>query len=159
MPEYKVGYTPATGVAQVVTLGGTLPEGAIDIGNFVHTPDDDSDGYDANKVTYHFVRDLLYHQGVLDMQRVKIMAGIHVTGISVGAATTSIAVEGTHQIVTTVLPADAQNKSLTYLSADTDVATVSSSGLVTGVAAGESVVTVTSVDGGFTATVTVTVTE
>lgn len=56
-----------------------------------------------------------------------------------------------------VNPADAANKQVTFKTSDSTVATVSSDGTVTGVKAGSATVTVTTDDGGKTATATVTV--
>jgi uncharacterized protein YjdB len=78
--------------------------------------------------------------------------------IAVAPATVSIAVAGTQQLTVTPTPGDASS-AVTYTSSDPTKATVSSSGLVTGVAAGTSTITITSVlDGGVTDTVAVTVT-
>lgn len=60
-------------------------------------------------------------------------------------------------LTATVLPADAENKQVTWSSSDTSVATVSASGVVTGVGEGTAIITVTTVDDGYTATCTVTV--
>jgi uncharacterized repeat protein (TIGR02543 family) len=58
-----------------------------------------------------------------------------------------------------VLPDNASNKNLTWRSSNTSVATVSSSGVVTGVSAGSAAITVTTEDGGFTAVSDITVNE
>ena len=65
----------------------------------------------------------------------------------------------TAALVATVLPENATNKSVTWSSSNTSVATVSSRGVVTGVGAGTAIITVTTIDGGKTVTCTVTVTE
>ncbi|MDR1273879.1 MAG: Ig-like domain-containing protein, partial [Odoribacteraceae bacterium] len=58
-----------------------------------------------------------------------------------------------------VLPDDATNKDVTWNSSKSGVATVDTKGTVTAVGVGETVITVKTVDGGFTATCTVIVTE
>ncbi len=64
----------------------------------------------------------------------------------------------TVQLQATVLPANAEDPSLTWTSSNTAVATVSSSGLVTGVSQGTAVITATSnFDNSIKATATVTV--
>lgn len=73
-------------------------------------------------------------------------------------ATLSIEVAETAQLVLNIQPANAGNKAVTYASSDPTKATVSATGLVTGVAAGTSTITVTTVDGGKTDTIAVTVT-
>ncbi|MEL7694957.1 MULTISPECIES: Ig-like domain-containing protein [Pantoea] len=83
---------------------------------------------------------------------------VAVTGVTVTPATTSLAVGATRQLTGTVLPADATDKSGTWTTSDATKATVSSTGLVTGVAAGTATITFKSNDGNFTGTTTVTVT-
>lgn len=83
--------------------------------------------------------------------------GTPVTGITITPTEQSISIGSTFTIVPKVLPEDATNKSVTYESSDTSVATVDSLGVVTGVATGEAVITATTADGGFTANCKVTV--
>jgi uncharacterized protein YjdB len=80
------------------------------------------------------------------------------TGVTVTPATTSVVVGATRQLTGTVLPADATDKSGTWTTSDATKATVRSTGLVTGVAAGTATITFKSNDGNFTGTTTVTVT-
>ena len=63
----------------------------------------------------------------------------------------------THQLTAIVMPEDASNKAVTWSSSDEAVCTVSQSGLVTSVGSGKATITVTTVDGGMTATCEVTV--
>ena len=81
------------------------------------------------------------------------------TDVTVTPATTSIAVGATRQLTATVAPADATDKSGTWKTTDASKATVSSTGLVTGVAAGSTNVTFTTNDGAYTGTTAVTVTS
>lgn len=83
-------------------------------------------------------------------------ASIAVTGVSLNKTTASVEVGKTETLTATVAPANATNKSVSWSSGDTKVATVSA-GKVTAVAAGESVITVKAADGSKTATCTVTV--
>lgn len=69
---------------------------------------------------------------------------------------TDLNAPATRQLTAVVLPAGAVQTG-TWTSSDTDIATVNSSGLVTGVAAGEVTITFTSTDGGFEATCVLTV--
>lgn len=80
----------------------------------------------------------------------------NVTGVSISPTTASIEVGDTVVLTPTVSPDNAANKNVTWSSNNTSVATVSN-GVVTGVSAGTAVITVTTVDGGYTATCTVTV--
>lgn len=85
--------------------------------------------------------------------------GTAVTGVSVDPTTATIAVAGTTTIEATVAPSNATNKAVEFISSDTSVATVSSAGVVTGVTAGTAVIIAKTVDGGYTASATVTVSE
>ena len=78
------------------------------------------------------------------------------TGVSLDKATASIAVGGTDTLVATVTPNNATVQTVTWSSDDTSIADVNA-GTITGVAAGTATITVTTVDGGFTDTCTVTV--
>lgn len=80
------------------------------------------------------------------------------TSVSVSPVTVSIEEGSTTQLTATVLPANATNKSVTWSSSNTDVATVNSSGVVTAVAEGSAIITVTTVVGGFSDECDVTVT-
>ena len=82
---------------------------------------------------------------------------IPVSSVSLNKTSTSIKVGATETLTATVLPADAANKNVSWSSNKTNIATVND-GVVTGVAEGTAVITVTTVDGGKTATCTVTVT-
>lgn len=84
---------------------------------------------------------------------------VSVTGVSLDKSSTTMSAGETKQLTATVYPANATNKTVTWSSSDTSVATVSSSGLVTAVAAGLATITVTTSDGGYTATCGVTVRE
>lgn len=83
---------------------------------------------------------------------------VAVDSVSIAPATVSIAVAATSQLTATALPSGA-SQAVTWSSSDPAKATVSSTGLVTGVAIGSAVITATSVsDPTKTATRNVTVT-
>ena len=79
-----------------------------------------------------------------------------VSGVSLDKTTASIDVGKTVSLTATVLPENAANKAVTWSTSAPNVATVSN-GVVTGIAEGTAVITVTTVDGEKTATCTVTV--
>lgn len=73
---------------------------------------------------------------------------IPVASITVAPATVTLTVAApTQQLTPTVLPANAANKGVTYVSSDPTKATVSATGLVTRVANGTTNITVTAKDG------------
>lgn len=84
---------------------------------------------------------------------------VPVSGVSVSPTSASVAVNGTTTLTATVSPSNATNKTVSWSSSNTSIATVSSSGVVTGKAAGSATITVTTQDGGKTATCAVTVTS
>lgn len=79
------------------------------------------------------------------------------TGISLNKTSTNINIGDSETLYATVTPANAANKNVTWSSSDESIATVNSSGTVTGVARGTVTITATTVDGGLTATCRVTV--
>jgi uncharacterized protein YjdB len=82
---------------------------------------------------------------------------VAVTGVTVAPATATLNVGATLQLTSTVLPSNATNKSVTYASSNTGVATVNTTGLVTAISGGTATITVTTVDGNKTATSAITV--
>jgi len=80
-----------------------------------------------------------------------------VTGVAVAPTSLNLVVRGTGTLTATVAPANATNRAVTWASADTRVATVNATGVVTAVAPGNTIITVRTTDGGRTATATVTV--
>lgn len=85
-------------------------------------------------------------------------APVAVNAVALNKATAALTVGGKETLVATVTPADATNKNVTWTTSNPSVATVSATGEVTAIAAGDAVITVTTVDGSKTATCAVTVT-
>ena len=78
-----------------------------------------------------------------------------VTGVTLNKASTKIALNATDHtetLIATVNPAGASKKTVTWTSSDNSVATVDSNGKVTAVSVGTATITVTTDDGGYTAT-------
>ena len=82
---------------------------------------------------------------------------VSVTSVSLDTNSATVKISKTLTLVAIVSPANATNKNVTWTSSNTSVATVNNSGVVTGVSAGTSVITVKTVDGNKTATCTVSV--
>ena len=109
---------------------------------------------------YHHVRDKLYAAGYLDPSAwtIHIDKVIAVDRVNLTPATLTIAALATSQLTKQVLPSDATVQTVTYVSSNPAKATVSAGGLVTGVAAGSTTITVTTTSGAKTDTCVVTVT-
>ncbi len=87
----------------------------------------------------------------------RFVAIIPVTGISVSPTEITIASGKTSQLTCEVIPSNATNKNIKWSSSNNTIATVSSSGLVTGKSEGVAIITVSSKDTGLEATCNVTV--
>ena len=83
-------------------------------------------------------------------------APVPVSGVSLNKDSTSLTVGDTETLTATITPDNATNKNVTWSSDTPSVASVNN-GVVTAVAPGTATITVTTVDGGFTATCAVTV--
>jgi uncharacterized protein YjdB len=84
---------------------------------------------------------------------------IAVTGIEVSPSSASIEIGGNQQLIATVLPSNASNKSIIWSSSNSNIASVNSSGLVTALSAGSATITASTQDGNFTASSGITVTQ
>lgn len=86
---------------------------------------------------------------------------IAVTGVNVSPASVSLVTGQTQQLSAAVTPQNATNSKVIWKVAEdrSDVISVSDTGLITALRAGEATVIATTVDGGFTSAVTVTVTK
>ena len=109
---------------------------------------------------YRYLR--LYNSGAWfgNMAELRLHAKekhIPVTGVEMSATTLQLTEGEVYQLNAIVMPADATNREVHWESSNTSVAAVDSSGRVTAVSAGTAVISVTTVDGGFTARTTVTV--
>ncbi len=83
---------------------------------------------------------------------------ISVTGVSLSDTSIEIGVGNSKVIAATISPSNASNKNVTWSTSKSSVATVSE-GTITAVSIGTTTITATTVDGGYKATCTVTVTE
>ena len=86
-------------------------------------------------------------------------ATVAVTGVTIAPKTAEVAVGETTRLTATLAPAKATNKKVTFSSSDKEVATVDADGTVSGIAAGEATITITTEDGAKTAKAVITVAE
>ena len=86
---------------------------------------------------------------------------VNVTGVTLNKTSATVTLGKTLQLTATVAPSNATNKNVTWKSNDTTIATVSSSGLVTASSTktGTTTVVATTVDGSFTASCSIEVSE
>ncbi|MGO0060210.1 Ig-like domain-containing protein [Brevibacillus fluminis] len=84
---------------------------------------------------------------------------IPVTGVTLAPTSMTLGIGESQKLTETVSPADATDKTVTWSTADSRIATVDADGLVTAVAPGKTTITVTTNDGHFQATCLVTVVE
>lgn len=85
-------------------------------------------------------------------------ATVRVTGVSLNNSTLTLNVGDTNTLIATVLPSNATNKSVTWSTNNSSVASVNN-GTVTAHAKGQATITVTTADGGYSASCSVTVNE
>ena len=83
---------------------------------------------------------------------------VKVTGVNLKETNVSLELGKAKQIIHYITPANATNTNVSWMSDNASVVSVNN-GLVTGLAAGTATITVTTADGGFTATCTVTVSD
>lgn len=82
-----------------------------------------------------------------------------VTGVTLDKPTLNLEVGDNQELIPTITPAEASNKEVTWKSSDETIVTVSDKGKVKCLKAGTATITATTVDGGFTATCAVTITN
>jgi len=78
---------------------------------------------------------------------IEVIVRQQISNVELNTTSVSIINGGTYQIKATITPNDATNKSLSYTSNNESIATVSSTGLITGISGGETIITVSTTDG------------
>jgi uncharacterized protein YjdB len=84
---------------------------------------------------------------------------INVTSVSLNKGTDTLISGGADMLTASVLPVTAGDQSVTWMSSNNNVATVDTEGNVTAVSPGNATITAVTMDGSFTASCTVTVTD
>lgn len=95
---------------------------------------------------------------IYQQKAIAVSGDVDATGVTLDQTSLSITKGSSTTLTATVSPVEATNKNVTWSSSVPSVATVNSSGTITAVSVGTTIVTVTTEDGGFTANCTVTVT-
>ena len=150
MTNYNIGLSADKKTAYVTIAGDALPGGATDVlTDFRHGSGETADlvsDNPANHVLYNDVQEALYRQReIQDMQAISIVVSGALAAQYMSAAALNFAHTTTATIVIKYQPANvsAVNADFTYVSSVPAKATVDAAGVVTGVAAGATVITAT----------------
>jgi hypothetical protein len=110
-------------------------------------------------ITFHLIG--ITSHSHINCMKIEIEKGttviVGVTGVTVSPNPATVEIGSPSQLTATIIPANANNKNVTWNSDNTAVATVDAAGVVTAVSLGNANITATTQDGGFTATSAVTV--
>ncbi|MCQ2071061.1 MAG: Ig-like domain-containing protein, partial [archaeon] len=136
----------AKSLTGTAAFGTTVVGKVLDIAGYI-TPEPISIVIDADESV-----------NVIDYVYLPAPAPVAVTGVTLDKTSVYFGIGETVTLVATVAPADAANKNVIWSSSSKAVVTVAD-GVLTAVSVGKATVTVTTVDGGFTATCEVTVTD
>lgn len=92
------------------------------------------------------------------IQELYAFGRVNVAGISLDTTSKKLPAGATHKLTATILPLNATVKTITWSSSNTGVARVDPTGMVTAIAPGNAIITVTTSDGGKAATCADTIT-
>ncbi len=109
--------------------------------------------YYINIGYYHMSENRPEGEFILNLQR----NATAVTGVTLTPASANLTVGETQQLTASVQPSNASNTDVNWSTSNSSIVTVDNSGLITAVSPGNATVTVTTADGGFTATCNITV--
>ncbi|WP_394973687.1 Ig-like domain-containing protein [uncultured Croceitalea sp.] len=87
----------------------------------------------------------------------KVSEDVPVTGISIAPSSINLNIGETYEVIESIIPSNATNKSISWSSSDTAIATVDTNGLVNGISLGTVSITATTSDGGFIGTSSISV--
>ncbi len=156
----EASYTEAT---KIITIAHELPftlNGAVTIATFKCTVDDSAKGdYTVGLKEAEFTDANI---DIMPEAEYKIVTAttnvvVPVTEISLNKTETTIDAGETETLVATIAPSDATNTKVNWESSDSTIATVSETGVVTGVVKGTATITATTEDGNYSATCSITV--
>ena len=95
--------------------------------------------------------------GHVNLDNIRVPIQTAVSSVSLNKSSTTLVVNKTETLISTINPTDADNKNVSWSSSNTAIATVNSNGTITAIAPGSATITVTTQDGAKTANCTVTV--
>ncbi|MEG1772814.1 MAG: Ig-like domain-containing protein, partial [Clostridia bacterium] len=132
---------------------------SIDFANYVYEITAEGD----YTFTWFYLKDIVGAAGedcvYLDNVAIDAAPPGPITGVTLTPSTVDLYQTQTVQLAAALIPSSAFDIGVTFSSSNSNVATVDGSGLVTAVAPGTAFITVTTDDGGFTATSTINVTS
>ena len=120
---------------------------------------------DNSTSNWKYKVDVTYYNGIkkdftftINIENGEILVeGIKVTGITLNNNMVELDIIDTFQFLANIQPADATNKNVTWESSNEEVATIYKDGLVAAKSPGETTITATTEEGGFTASSTIIV--
>ena len=140
------------------TAIGEVVSGSVKITLYASFLDNLPDGAYSLTATFADESGLIQDAVIVETGLTVARTSVGVTGVTLSKTTLTLAVGKSETLAATIRPSGSTEKGVTWISSDTSIATVDANGKVTGVKAGTATITVTTDDGGYTATCTVTVT-
>ena len=140
------------------TAIGEVVSGSVKITLYASFLDNLPDGAYSLTATFADESGLIQDAVIVETGLTVARTSVGVTGVTLSKTTLTLAVGKSETLAATIRPSGSTEKGVTWKSSDTSIATVDANGKVTGVKAGTAAITVTTDDGGYTATCTVTVT-
>ena len=140
------------------TAIGEVVSGSVKITLYASFLDNLPDGAYSLTATFADESGLIQDAVIVETGLTVARTSVGVTGVTLSKTTLTLAVGKSETLAATIRPSGSTEKGVTWKSSDTLIATVDANGKVTGVKAGTATITVTTDDGGYTATCTVTVT-
>ena len=123
------------------------------------------DNKDVAVLTVNFAEDYTFTKGSGNIYWIYFIEGstpsptVDVTGVTLNKTALLLAKGNSAVLTATIAPANATNKSVTWVSSSADVVSVDKNGKVTALKSGQETITVTTADGGKTAACMVIITE
>jgi len=154
--ESTLSYNDMITAAVTEKQGEGMPAHLVDAYNVMTNSDFTDDWTHPNQQGYNKLGNFWFNV-IKDDVQLPCATNIPVDDVSVAPTSITLEVGNTKQLEAIVTPTNATNKTVTWSSDKTDIATISETGLITAKSAGTATITVTSNDGAFTAQTLVTI--